>query len=131
MTESFTRLTGMPQAIPNGDTKDIRFTLTTSEGPPLTCVARYGVIAQIAAGLGTALRVLQMALTSENATELVAVENLEDVHIQKDRWSDIVVLLLTTVQGIPYVFQVPSQSASEIADLLKSEATKPTQIGNA
>jgi hypothetical protein len=130
MTE-FSRLTGMPQAIPNSGTKDIRFVLSVENGEPIMCVARYGVAAQIAGGLGTALRVLQMALDSEGAMEQVAVEGLEQVHIEKDRWSDNVVLRLTTVQGIPYVFQVPSQSASEIADRLKTEAAKPTLTGRA
>ena len=99
------RLTGMPQAIPNGDTKEIRFVLSVSDGDPIICVADYGVAAQIASGLGTALRVLRMALAEEGALARVAAEELETVHIEKDLLSDQVVMHLTTILGIPYDFR--------------------------
>jgi hypothetical protein len=127
----YLRLTGMPQATPNSNTRDIRFDLSVSEGEPIMCVARYGVAAQIASGLGTALRVLQMALDSEGAFEQVAIDKLQEFHVQKDPWSDRVVLRLTTIQGIPYIFEIPSQNASEIAERLKTEGSKPTQAGHA
>jgi hypothetical protein len=47
------QLTGMPQAIPNTVTEDVRFVLTVSAGNPIICVAKYGVATQIASGLGT------------------------------------------------------------------------------
>jgi len=60
----YVRLTGLSDAAPNAVSKDVRFVLSTSE-QPLRCVARYGVAAQIAAGLGTALRLIRMALASQ------------------------------------------------------------------
>jgi hypothetical protein len=127
----YLHITGMLQASPNADTKDIRFALSASEGPPIMCVARYGVAAQIASGLGTALGVLRMALASEMAIEPVAVEEVQAIHIQRDLLSDQIVLELTTKHGIPHIFQIPSQTASEFADRLRTEAAKPTQAGNA
>lgn len=95
------------------------------------CVARYGVAAQIASGLGTALRTLSLALEAEGAVEKVAIEDLLEIHVQKDQWSEMIVLRLTTTRGIPYIFQFHSGNASEIADRLRTEGAKPTRIGNA
>ena len=52
------QLTGMPQAIPNTVTEDVRFVLNVSAGNPIICVAKYGVATHIASGLGTAVKVL-------------------------------------------------------------------------
>jgi hypothetical protein len=46
-------------------------------------------------------------------------------------WSDNVVVQWTTTQGIPYLFEIPSQTAVAIADRLKTEAAKPTRAGHA
>jgi hypothetical protein len=124
-------LTGMPQAIPNTETKDIRFALSVSEGEPVMCVAPYGVAVQISSGLGTATQVLRMALTAQGEIEPVAAEQIQLVQFQKEQWSDVILMQLTTVQGVPYIFQFPSQYASEIVAQLKTEAAKPTQVGNA
>ena len=127
----FSRLTGMPQAVPNANTKDVRFVLSVSEGAPIMCVANYGVAAQIASGLGSAIRVLRMALASDGTMEPIAAEEIREIHVQKDQWSDVVLVQLTTVLAIPYTFQISSQMAAEIADRLKTESEKPTQTGHA
>lgn len=130
MTE-FLQLTGIPQIVPNSETRDIRFVLSVSDGGSIKCRSDYGTTAQIAAGLGTALKILQTTLESEGSFVELPAEKLEQVHIQKDQWSDNVFLRLTTMQGIPYVFQIPSQNALELSDLLKTEGSKETRIGQA
>ena len=130
MTE-FTRLTGMPQSIPNGATKDIRFVLSVEGGEPLACVATYGVAAQIASGLGTSLSFLTVDLEKVQSYELVAPHQLVRADIQKDEWSDQVFLKLTTDQGIPYIFQFHVQNAVALSERLKIEGSKATQTGQA
>lgn len=129
----FMRINGMPQATPNGDTKDIRFAFTIEDQPsPLFLVARYGVAQQIASGLGTCLHVLRAALAGEGVWEPVSAEQVREMRLHKDQFSEkVVVELITEPLGIPYLFQIPSQIVSEFADLLKSEANKPTSTGNA
>lgn len=127
----FLRLTGMPQAIPNAVTEEIRFALTVSDGDPIMCIARYGVATQIASGLGTAAKVLRMALNTRQAWEPVATEQLQDVQILKDQMSGQITLHLTTAQGIPHIFQIPLQTALDIADRLKTEVQKNHPMGSA
>ncbi len=129
--QTFSRLTGMPEAIPNGSTGDIRFVLSVSEGEPIMCVARYGVAAQIAAGLGSALDVLRTALAAQGATEPVAPTEIREVRVQKAFLADMMVVELITTMGIPYIFQFPSQMSEAIADRLKTEAAKDHPAGRA
>jgi len=69
--------------------------------------------------------------TATGEVALVAPLTLEGVHVQKDQWSDAVLLSLTTNQGIPYIFQIPSQNAVEIGNQLKNEGSRDTEMGNA
>jgi hypothetical protein len=125
------RLTGMPQATPNGISREIRFILTVKDAEPIMCVAGYGVAVQIASGLGTALRILRMDLEQVGVVEQVAIEDLRTVHVQKDLLSDSVVIQMINSLGIPYIFRIPCQNAIDIADRLKIEAATERPIGHA
>jgi hypothetical protein len=127
----FLRLTGMPQAIPTSNTKDIRFVLSVLDGEPIICAAGYGVAAQISSGLGTALRSLRVALAGQNAWEQVATEQIREAHVQKDQLPGQVLVQLTSVLGVPYLFQFPPQAALQIAEWLKTEAAKESPMGTA
>jgi hypothetical protein len=118
------RLTGILQATTNPGSKDIKFVLSVSGHEPINCVAEYRVVGQIAAGLGTALEVLRMALAKAGAILPFVAERLQAYHIEKDQLASQVVMVLTTVSGIQYTFQMPSQNAIEIADRLRTEAAK-------
>ena len=109
----------------------VHFTLAVSEGPPISLVARYGVASQVIAGLGRMLLQMREALEKEKSTETVAAETVVDVHVQKERWSDMVLVQMMTPHGIPYTFAIPTQAAGEIADRLKIESAKPTETGRA
>jgi len=87
--ETLSRITGMPTAIPNGATRDIRFLLTVENGDALPCVANYGVAAQVASGLGAALDMLRMALAAQGAVEPVAPDrDSGDSHSESDDGRD-------------------------------------------
>lgn len=129
--QTFQRLTGMPEAIPNGSTKDIRFALSIPDGEPILCVAGYGVAAQIASGLGKALDMLRAALTSQGAVEMIAPIEIREIHIQKAPLGEVMVLELITTLGIPYSFQFPLRISEALAERLKTEAGKDRQVGRA
>jgi hypothetical protein len=125
------RLTGMPQAAPNGDTKDIRFVLEARDNNPIICIADYGVASQIASGLGEALHVLRMALASKGSIVPVSAERLSTIHVDKDLLSGVLVMTVKTRSGVPFVFQIPTQAALEFSDQLRTEALKANPMGNA
>jgi hypothetical protein len=125
------QLTGMPQAIPNTVTEDVRFVLNVSAGNPIICVAKYGVATQIASGFGTAVKVLRMALNARQGWERVSTEQLQEIQVLKDHLTGDITLHLTTALGIPHIFQIPSQTALDIADRLRTEAMQNRPIGNA
>jgi hypothetical protein len=60
-----------------------------------------------------------------------SAEKVESSHIQRDRWENVVIMQLTTPQGVPYTFSIPPEFAAEIADQLKTESAKPHQTGRA
>jgi hypothetical protein len=125
------QLTGMPQAIPNTVTEDVRFVLNVSAGNPIICVAKYGVATQIASGLGTAVKVLRYG--SERAPRVGAGLDwtAQEIQVLKDHLTGDITLHLTTALGIPHIFQIPSQTALDIADRLRTEAMQNRPIGNA
>jgi hypothetical protein len=117
--QGYRRLTGLEGALPNALSKDIRLIFKTPKSS-LLCIARYGVAAQIAAGLGIATRMLRMAMAVEGA----AAESISETHVVKNLLSDSVLVVLATPQGIPYTFDIPSQTAIDISEKLRTEATR-------
>ena len=61
----------------------------------------------------------------------VAAERASVSHVQKDRWSDVVLLQLITPRGVPYSFAIPCQAVANIAARLRTESDKPTATGTA
>ena len=125
------KLTAMPSANANEVAREIRFTLSVEGAEPLICSARYGVAAQISSGLGAVLRILRLELSKQGALEQVASEQIREAHIQKNQLSGQVLVHLTTVLGVPYIFQFPPQAALRLANWLKNEAEKETPMGSA
>jgi hypothetical protein len=125
------RLTGMPQAASHGDTNDIRFVLEVRDDNPIFCVADYGAASQIAAGLGQALFVLRMELAAKGSVVPISAEHLSKIHVDRDLLSGSLVMTVTTLLGVPFVFQIPTQAALEFADQLRTEALKEMPLGSA
>jgi hypothetical protein len=112
-------------------TNEIQFDLALEDGKSLNLIGSYGSVAQITGALGGMLLQLRQILHSKKGMASVAGEQVHSSHIQKDRWTDTVIVQLTTPSGIPYTFGIPTRVASEIADQLKTESAKPTQTGRA
>jgi hypothetical protein len=125
------RLTGMPQAIPNGITEDIRFILETGADNPIYCIADYGTASQIASGLGNAIRILRAAFAAKGSVVPISAEYLSTIHVDRALLSEAIVMTMTTAAGVPFVFQLPTQVALELSDQLRTEALKATPTGNA
>ena len=121
----------MPGAIPNGETKDIRFLLSVETGDPIFCVADYGIAGQIASTLGAALDLLRAGLIAEGAAVPIPAQELREIRIQKSLLEEIMIIELITTMGIPFVFQFPVRMAEALSDRLKNEAGKDHQIGRA
>jgi hypothetical protein len=115
-----------PQAL------EIKFDIATDGGAPLSCIMKYGAATQIIGALGRMFSALQeFAQKQKGRMEAVASEQIAAAHIQKDRFSGLVIFQVTTPAGIPYNFEMPSQVASDIADRLKTESGKSHQVGTA
>lgn len=85
------RFTGMPQAIPDGNTEDIRFVLDVKDDSPINCVTDYEGASQIASGLGQALYVLRATLASKGSIARLSVERLSRIYAETDFLSGSVV----------------------------------------
>jgi hypothetical protein len=125
------RLTGMPQAVPNGHTEEIRFVLEVGADNPIYCIADYGTASQIASGLGNAIRLLRASMSAKGSVVPVSAEHLSTIHVDRALLSEAVVMTVTTAAGVPFVFQLPTQVALELSDQLRSVALKAAPIGHA
>ena len=125
------RLTGLPKGAVDTQEREIQFELSVAHERPLSFVARYGPAAQVISGLGRMLAELRRVLDEAKGMESTAAEAVATVQVQRDRWHDVVLVHLTTPEGVPYTFALPPQVAIGIADQLKTESAKPHQTGNA
>jgi hypothetical protein len=118
------RLTKLSEATPNVLTKDIRFILMGEDKDPIPFIARYGVVAQIANSLGSSLRLLQMGMEEEGHYENMTIDRPQEINVQKDDLYDRVLVRITDSHGVPYIFELPCETAGYISDLLKTESEK-------
>lgn len=129
---SVRRLLGLVGGKINPATSEMLFDLSVATGgKPLSFIATYGVASQVISGLARMLKGLSDELARTQGVQGISAEQVQIVHVHKERWEDIVILRLTTPTGIPYAFQLSPQQAAETADQLKTESTKPTQTGRA
>jgi hypothetical protein len=125
------RLTGFAGATPNAVSKDVRFILETENAEnPIYCIGQYNLILRIASGLGAALHMLRLAFLSQGETAVIPADRVSDVYIQKDYFSDAVLVQITS-EGIPYTFHFSDQIASKLADELKNQLASRRPIGSA
>ena len=75
---------------------------------------------------------MRNVIHAAKSLEPTSAEPIASHLIQKEDWSDVVLMQLVTPQGVPYTFELSRQTAIEIADRLKTESAKGvTQTGNA
>ena len=126
------RLAGLAGGNALPDTHELMFDLAVMNGQkPLSFIASYGVASQIIGALADMLKPLTDALAQAKGMVLISGEEVGSLHVQKERWEDVVILRLTTPEGIPHAFRMSPQTAVDIADRLKTESAKPTEAGNA
>jgi hypothetical protein len=126
------RLAGLASGSVDIDAQEIRFALSIERAPPLSFVGKFGVVAQVIAALGRMMTELRAQMYARGgAMAPVAAEQIGTSHIQKERWSDVVLLQLITPGGVPYSFALSCADAADIADRLKTESAKPTGTGRA
>lgn len=125
------RALGVSSGSINLDTREISFALSIAGRPPMEFVSEFGPATQIIGALGRMFFGLQQRLAGEKGMTTVAGEQVQASHIQKDQWKDVVIMQLTTPQGVPYTFALPPKMAVDISEQLKTESAKPHQTGRA
>lgn len=74
---------------------------------------------------------LRTALAAQGATEAVAPTSIRAVNIRKSMLGDVMIVVLITLMGIPYIFQFPVQISEPIAKQLIVESEKDRAAGQA
>ncbi|MGO9545837.1 MAG: hypothetical protein ACLPPF_13740 [Rhodomicrobium sp.] len=131
MTETPQRLTGIVTATPNTGTRDIRFAIEMADGSSAEFVAGFGAMEQLLSNLGMALHALTIALREQQGWEGVPVIPLREIQAQKNPLTDHILMNVITVLGVPFRFEFPPAIALALADRLRSEALKESEIGHA
>jgi hypothetical protein len=92
---------------------EINFEFTIDGRPSMSFVAAYAPAVQIIGALGRMFFELRRILHEAKGMKSVAGEQVASSHIQKDRWENVVLMQLTTPQGVPYTFAIPPQIAAD------------------
>lgn len=125
------RLVGLSGGAVDTVSHEIQFELTVANAPPISFVTEFGPATQLLAGLSRMFLELRKVLHTAKGMKSVAAEKIASSHIQRDRWEGVVIMQLTTPQGVPYTFQMSPRDAADIADQLKTESAKTGKPGNA
>lgn len=125
------RITGLPKGTIDTQKHEIQFELAVSEGPPLAFVAKYGPAGQVISALARMHSQLRQVLRAEKGSEMTSAEEVSTVEVQKEQWSDTILVQLVTAQGVPHLFALSSKGASDMADSLKTESARKHRIGSA
>ena len=115
------RLLGLPSCVIDTHTNEIKFDLAVSGGKPVSFIAKYGVMAQMLAGLARPASQLRDRLNSIGTHDTVYPEAIVEAGIQQNKITGVILVELINPEGIPYIFALPPQTAIQLADLLKSE----------
>src|ERR1700682_2895683 len=97
------RVIGINHGSVDLDTDEITFDLLVeTKHAPMSFIATYTSFMQILYGLGKLHATVQRSLLDKNAMRAISAEEVAVTHIQKDRWKDVVLMQLTTPEGVPY-----------------------------
>src|SRR5262249_29884255 len=131
MELTLSRVTGIPAAIPNGLTKDVRFVLTVENGEDFLGVANYGIALQIASILGDALDLLRVGMDAQGGAVAIPAPDLREIRLQKTLLGDKIGLELITTTGIPHVFYISMEMAQSLAEDLPNALRQDRPVGRA
>lgn len=104
---------------------------TEDSNKPITFVAHYGTLLQITSALGSAFHILRAFLTQEGRAEIISTEKIDSLNLQKDQFSESLVIQVTTDQAIPYTFRLSDQLALDLAETIHTQAGTSRQVGSA
>jgi hypothetical protein len=100
--------------------------LKVADGRGLAFVAEAAAARQIAAALG------RMALQArESGPQMVGAEKVSQYGVKKDAFGETVLLQLVSEDGVPYMFALPLNAATDIAARLQTECAKGSGAGRA
>ena len=125
------RVAGLTDGSVDLDKKELSFTLSIRGRDPYRFVADFGAATQVIGALGRMWAEFRSRLDQQGGVAPISAEQVSASHVQKERWTDVVLLQLITPAGIPYSFAIPTRDAADIADRLKTESAIPTQTGSA
>ena len=128
---NYHRLIGIASGAVDQQNQEIKFEIAVSEKRPISFVAKFGPASQLVGALGRMISELRRVLDAEKKMETVFPEVVAEAYVKQERWSGAILVEIVTPQGIPYIFAIPSQIASDIADRLKTESSKYSQVGMA
>ena len=118
------RLVGLAEATVDNEKNDINFVLKVSDGRGLAFVADAAAARQIASSLG------RMALQAKQAgPQMLGAEKISQYGVKREAFGEAVLLQLVSEDGVPHMFAIPLNAATDIAARLQSESAKSPGTG--
>lgn len=120
------RLAGLSEATVDNEKQDISFVLKVADGRGLAFVADAAAARQIASSLG------RVALQARQVTpQMIGAEKIAQYGVKREAFGEVVLLQLVSEDGVPYMFALPLQAATDIASRLQIESAKNAGTGRA
>jgi hypothetical protein len=118
------RLAGLTEATVDNEKSDINFVLKVSDGRGLAFVADAATARQIASSLG------RMALQARQAgPQMLGAEKISQYGVKREAFGETVLLQLVSEDGVPHMFAIPLNAATDIAGRLQVESAKNPGTG--
>lgn len=118
------RITGLNKGTVDTGSNSVTFQVAIRDAAPMTFIADAGPMTQLVGGLGRMFLELRRSLHGTGAMKDIPTEAVASSHVQKDRAHNVILMQLTTPQGVPYTFAMSPQAAIGIADQLTDAAFK-------
>jgi hypothetical protein len=125
------RVTGITGGHVDTEAREISFDLSTPQGTKIPLSAKFAGAQQIVSSLAVMVKKLDAVMRAKGEMAAVSVEQIAEIDVKQERWEGRILIWIRTAEGVPHVFALPAQSASELADRLKTESARSTQPGNA
>ncbi len=127
---SVTKLAGIEEGSIDPEKGYVVFKAKLDRRPDQWFAAKANVLDQTLSTLATLLRQLREHTAVPAAEAIFAIE-VGQYAIQKDPFSEKVLMKIISPDGIPYTFAVPTRATDEMSERLKAEGSKPTVFGKA
>ncbi len=122
-----TRITRMPRGAADLEKQEVHFTLDSSFGKQIECVAKVNIVEQIIAALAP----IVLTLREKAGAQEMFAERVASSFVRYDPMREHVVMRLTTDKGVTQTFAFPRSVAASIADQLRTESEQEPSVGQA